>query len=106
LSQQVSSHSIQIAQICMQQKKEERRQAEDTTTSFLRSKGTAGIYQYSPENDDLDKILAGFIDVDTGACLECGQVHNNSIRIGTRRRGWRKNDSPYLDRLFWDEVPI
>jgi hypothetical protein len=79
------------------------RQTEETTTSFLRS--TAGRYQDSSED-----ILAKFIDIETGVCLECGQVHGftniDEANNRRRRRGWRKNNSPYLDRLFWLEVPI
>jgi hypothetical protein len=94
----------------MHQKEEERRQVEDTTTSFLRS--IARRYQYRDrEEDGLEKVLAQFIDLKTDVCLECGQVHgfsniDEANDRSSRKRGWRKNDSPYLDRLFWPEVPI
>jgi hypothetical protein len=91
----------------MQQKKEESQTTEETTTSFLRSIVKRYQYRDREEEDDLEKVLARFIDPQTDVCLECGQVHgNSSIRIGRRKEGWRKNNSPYLDRLFWPEVPI
>jgi hypothetical protein len=88
----------------MQQKKEERRQTEETTTSFSRS--ISKRYQYTDNKKDfLEKILAQFIDIETGVCLECGQVHGFT-NIDEARRRRQKNNSPYLDRLFWPEVPI
>jgi hypothetical protein len=100
------------------EKRGSERQTEETTTSFLRSKGIYGIYQYrQEEDDDLEKqyrsenifltdeerVLAQFIDLGNDVCLECGLVHGNR-RMGAR--GWRKNDIPYLDRLFWWEVHV
>jgi hypothetical protein len=103
----LSSHRVQIAQFCMQSKKRrdpcESQTTEETTTAFLRS--IAKRYQYRDrEEDGLEKVLVQFIDLETGVCLECGQVHDGNR--SRRRRGWRKNNSPYLDRLFWPEVPI
>jgi hypothetical protein len=81
----------------MQQKKEESEQVEETTTAYLTS--IARRYQYK---DDLEKVLVQFIDIETGACLECGQVHGFTNIDEVNRRRERKNKSPYLDRLFWE----
>jgi hypothetical protein len=82
---------------------EEDRQVKNTTTVYLKSKGIADIYRYRKE-DNLDRVLAQFIDIETGICLECGLVHGFTNIDEARKR--RKNNSPYLDRLFWPEVPI
>jgi hypothetical protein len=79
----------------MQQKKEEESQVEDTTTAYLTS--IARRYQYT--DTDTEKILAKFIDLETGVCLECGLVHGFTNIDEARRR---QNKSPYLDRLFWE----
>jgi len=79
----------------MQQKKEEKvceNQAENTTTAYLKS--ISKRYQYK-------NILAQFIDIETGACLECGHVHSfHNIDEAIKRRD--KLQSAYLDRLFWE----
>jgi hypothetical protein len=95
-----SSHSIQIAQICMQQeKKEERKQAEETTTAYLKS--ISKRYQYTHRNSK--NILARFVDIETGACLECGLVHgfSNIDEANSRRQRENKSDKS-LSKLFWE----
>jgi len=69
----------------MQQKKEEKRQVEDTTTSYLKS--IAQRYQYN------DKILGYFIDVETGYCLDCGLVHSFHNLDEAIRREYRRLDN-------------
>jgi hypothetical protein len=69
-------------------------QAKNTTTTYLKS--ISRRYQYK---DDLEKILAQFVDIETGVCLQCGHIHGFTNIDEAKRR--RENKSPYLDRLFW-----
>jgi hypothetical protein len=74
---------------------------EETTTSFLRSKGTADIYRY--RDTDIKNILAQFIDIETGACLECGQVHGfTNIDEARKRRQNSNRSNNTLAKLFWE----
>jgi hypothetical protein len=107
LSQQVSSHSIQIAQICMQpteKKEESQRTTEGTTTAYLTS--IAKRYQ------DTKTILAQFVDSESGYCLECGIVHGfngftNIDEARERRRRHQQQNKTHKDlaNLFWEAAP-
>jgi hypothetical protein len=81
-----------------QEKKEERRQTEETTKQYLKS--IARRHQYK---DDLERVLAQFIDIETGACLECGQIHGfTNIDEANRRERRTDNNSSSLEKLFWE----
>jgi hypothetical protein len=81
----------------MQQKKEERRQTEDTTTAYLKSKSIAKRYQYTNNKN----ILAQLVDSESGYCLQCGLVHGFT-NIEGDRRSQNNNNGKCLDRLFWE----
>jgi hypothetical protein len=78
-------------------------QAENTTHRYLKSKGIARQYQYNDDNnnndnkeDNIEEILAQFIDLETGACLECGVVHGfSNIDEARRRQENKKNQSRF-----------
>lgn len=81
-----------------------------------KEKGISGkdSEEYTPTNylriEDTIKILAQFINVETGQCLQCGLVHSfTNIDEAIKRRQRENNttsSSPYLDRLFWPEAAI
>jgi hypothetical protein len=52
--------------------------------------------------DDLQKILAQFINTKTGQCRTCGHVHSvhNIDDEVIKRRKNNSSSSQYLDRLF------
>jgi hypothetical protein len=73
-------------------------QVEDTTTGYLKS--ISKRYPYTNTRD----ILAQFIDLETGACLECGLVHGFTNIDEARRRQNESNSysTKNLARLFWE----
>ena len=94
---QNSCHLIQLRLICMQTKKEERisekDQVENTTHRYLKS-----IWHHN-------KVLAQFIDFETGRCLTCGHVHSfHNLNEGISKPHNKKISSPFLDRLFWEVI--
>jgi hypothetical protein len=54
--------------------------------------------------EELKKILAQFIDFETGGCLTCGHVHSfhNLDEAISRRRQNNINNNQSLDKLFWE----
>jgi hypothetical protein len=97
-----SSHRVKIAQVFrqrMQQKKEESQTTEDTTAAYLKS-----IYWRYRYRDDLEKILAQFINLESGYCLTCGLVHGFTNIDEARRRQNESNSysTKNLARLFWE----
>jgi hypothetical protein len=78
--------------------------AKETTNSYLTT-SAYGQYRYIPEENDLEKVLAQFINLETGVCLECGVVHGFTNIVEANRRHQKNNSSPYLDRLFWEAPP-
>jgi hypothetical protein len=70
------------------------RQTEDTTAAYLTS--ISKRYQYR----DSKNILARFVDIETGACLECGLVHGFSNIDEAQQRQNKSNKN--LAKLFWE----
>jgi hypothetical protein len=77
-----------------EKKEESLRTTEDAAQRYLTS--IAKRYQYT----DTKKILAQLVDIETGACLECGLVHGFS-NIDEAQQRQNKSDRS-LAKLFWE----